>query len=64
MVYNELEQGDILSEVRGGLASIAYSDISLRSIWGIFKIRQTPVGYNDCLLISSTVQDFKLIMDR
>ena len=43
MVYNELEQGDILSEVRVGLASIAYSDISLRSIWGIFKIRQTPV---------------------
>jgi hypothetical protein len=43
MVYNELEQGDMLSEVRVGLASIAYSDISLRSIWGIFKIRQTPV---------------------
>ena len=40
MVYNELEQGDILSEVRIGLASIAYSDISLRSIKGIFKIRQ------------------------
>ena len=44
MVYNELEQGDILSEVRVGLASIAYTDISLRSIWAIYKIRQTPVG--------------------
>ena len=43
MVYNELEQGDILSEVRVGLASIAYTDISLRSIWAIYKIRQTPV---------------------
>ncbi len=45
MVYNELEQGDILSEVRVGLGSIAYSDISLRSIWVIFKIRQTPDVY-------------------
>jgi len=43
MVYNELEQGNILSEVRVGLASIAYTDISLRSIWAIYKIRQTPV---------------------
>src|SRR5262249_18130979 len=43
MVYNELEQGDILSEVRVGLASIAYADILLRSIWVIHKIRQTPV---------------------
>ena len=43
MVYNELEQGDILSEVRVGLATIAYTDILLRSIWAIFKIRQTPV---------------------
>ena len=42
MVYNELEQGNILSEVRVGLASIAYTDISLRSIWAIYKIRQTP----------------------
>jgi hypothetical protein len=42
MVYNELEQGNILSEVRVGLASIAYMDISLRSIWAIYKIRQTP----------------------
>ena len=46
MVYNELEQGDSLSEVRVGLASIAYSDISLRSIWVIFKIRQTPGLYH------------------
>jgi len=42
MVYNELEQGDILSEVRVGLAPIAYTDILLRSIWAIFTIRQTP----------------------
>ena len=45
MVYNELEQGDILSEVRVGLAPIAYTDILLRSIWAIYKIRQTPVGF-------------------
>ena len=32
MVYNELEQGDILSEVRLRLATRAYTDISLRSI--------------------------------
>src|SRR5215471_6953043 len=44
MVYNELEQGDILSEVRVGLAPIAYTDILLRSIWAIFKIRQTPAS--------------------
>ena len=44
MVYNELEQGDILSEVRVGLAPIAYTDILLRSIWAIYKIRQTPVN--------------------
>src|SRR5262245_22338249 len=44
MMYNELEQEDILSEVRVGLASIAYADILLRSIWVIHKIRQTP-GY-------------------
>ena len=43
MVYNELEPGDILSEVRVGLAPIAYTDILLRSIWAIFKIRQSPV---------------------
>ena len=44
MVYNELEQGDILSEVRIGLATIAYADMLLRSIWVIHKIRQTPVN--------------------
>jgi hypothetical protein len=43
MVYNELEQGDILSAVRVGLATIAYADMLLRSIWVIHKIRQTPV---------------------
>jgi hypothetical protein len=37
MVYNELEQENILSEVRVGLASIAYTDVSLRSIWAIYK---------------------------
>ena len=42
MMYNELEQGNILSEVRVGLASIAYTDISLCSIWAIYRIRQTP----------------------
>src|SRR5262245_25342223 len=49
MVYNELEQGNILSEVRVGLASLAYPDISLRSIWAIYKIRQTPIPIMDVL---------------
>jgi hypothetical protein len=44
MLYNELEQGDILSGVRFGLALLAYTDILLRSISAIHKIRQTP-GY-------------------
>src|SRR4030095_3126525 len=49
--YSRQAQGDfrdianILSEVRVGLASIAYMDISLRSIWAIYKIRQTPNLY-------------------
>ncbi len=43
MLYNELEQGDILSGVRFGLALLAYTDILLCSIWAIHKIRQTPV---------------------
>ena len=43
MVYNELEQGDILSGVRFGVALLAYTDILLCSIWAIHKIRQTPV---------------------
>src|SRR5439155_25551631 len=47
MVYNELEQGDILSKVRVGLAPIAYTDIPLRSIWAVYKIRQTPDEYYD-----------------
>jgi len=46
MVYHELEQGDTLSEVRVGVAPLAYTDILLRSIWAIFKIRQTPVYTN------------------
>jgi hypothetical protein len=45
MLYNELEQGDILSGVRFGLALLAYTDILLCSIWAIHKIRQTPVIY-------------------
>jgi hypothetical protein len=42
MVYNELEQGDILSGVRFGVVLLAYTDILLCSIWAIHKIRQTP----------------------
>jgi hypothetical protein len=53
MVYNELEQGNILSEVRVGLASIAYMDISLRSIWAIYKIRQTPIIRQHALVLST-----------
>lgn len=44
MLYNELEQGDILSGGRCGLALLAYTDILLCSIWAIHKIRQTPDG--------------------
>src|SRR2546425_4482021 len=43
MLYNELEQGDILSGVCCGLALLAYTDILLCSIWAIHKIRQSPV---------------------
>ena len=43
MLYNEFEQGDILSGVRFRLALLAYRDILLCSIWSIHKIRQTPV---------------------
>jgi transposase len=42
MVYNELEQEDTLSCVRVRLATIAYLDILLCSIWAIHKIRQSP----------------------
>src|SRR5262245_49388575 len=45
MLYNELEQGDILSGVRCRLALLAYSDILLCSIWAIHKIRQSPIGF-------------------
>src|SRR5713101_18552 len=45
MLYNELEQGDILSGVCFGLALLAYTDILLCSIWAIHKIRQSPVPY-------------------
>ena len=43
MLDNELDQGDILSGVRFGLALLAYTDILLCSIWSFYKIRQTPV---------------------
>jgi hypothetical protein len=43
MLYNELEQGDILSGVRWWLALLAYADILLGSIWAMRRIRQTPV---------------------
>ena len=41
MVYNELEQGDILSGVRVGLALLAYTDILLCSIETIRSIPRT-----------------------
>jgi len=43
MLYNELEQGDILSGVRWRLALLAYTDILLCSIGAMRRIRQTPV---------------------
>src|SRR5215471_14611639 len=43
MVYHQLEQGDILSYIRVRLATIAYVDILLCSIWAMHKIRQTPI---------------------
>jgi hypothetical protein len=42
MLYNELEQEDILSGVRVRLATIAYADILLCSIGTIYEMRQTP----------------------
>jgi len=42
MLYNELEQGDILSGVRFGVALLAYTDILLCSICAIHRIRQSP----------------------
>ena len=45
MVDNQLEQGDILSYIRVRLATIAYLDILLCSIWAMHKIRQTPIFY-------------------
>ena len=50
MLYNELEQGDILSGVRFGLALLAYTDILLCSIWAIYKIRQTPRASQERLM--------------
>ena len=55
MLYNELEQEDILSEVRLRLATIAYVDILLRSIGPVYKIRQTP-AYNCCQYPYSTIE--------
>src|SRR6266446_9195221 len=53
MVYNELEQGGILSDLRFGLALLAYTDILLCSIWSFYKIRQTPGLYSSGSSISS-----------
>src|SRR6266571_440967 len=47
MLYNELEQGDILSGVRWRLALLAYTDILLCSIWAMRRIRQTPGFYQE-----------------
>src|SRR5262249_37928171 len=44
MLYNELEQGDILSGGRCRLTLLAYTDILLCSIWAIHKIRQSPIA--------------------
>jgi len=46
MVYNELEQGGILSDLRFGLALLAYTDILLCSIWSFYKL--------DCCALAST----------
>ena len=46
MVYNELEQEGILSDIRFGLALLAYTDILLCSFSPFYKIRQTPVRIN------------------
>src|SRR5215510_11395456 len=45
MLYNELEQEDILSGGCCRLALLAYTDILLCSIWAIHKIRQSPKIY-------------------
>ena len=55
MLYNELDQEDILSGVRLRLATIAYVDILLRSIGPVYKIRQTP-AYNCCQYPYSTIE--------
>jgi hypothetical protein len=54
MLYNELEQGDILSGVRVGLALLAYTDILLCSIWAMHRIRQTPVHCVQCSAASGS----------
>src|SRR2546426_12598339 len=55
MLYNELEQGDILSGVCCGLALLAYTDILLCSIWAIHKIRQSPGRCTIWSLVSSSI---------
>jgi len=54
-VYNQLEQGDILSYICVRLATIAYLDILLCSIWAMHKIRQTPTGYQIVLTLGQAV---------
>ena len=56
MLYNELEQGNILSDVRLRLATRAYTDIPLRSIGSVHKIRQSPVGNSKALLVPPRLQ--------
>src|SRR5712691_8295483 len=58
MVYNELEQGGILSDLRFGLALLAYTDILLCSIWSFYKIRQTPVR---CTILRSCSEGQKAV---
>jgi hypothetical protein len=56
MLYNEREQGGILSGVRFGLALLAYTDILLCSIWAIHRIRQSPVKSSKIHWINTTEQ--------
>ena len=52
MLYNELEQGDILTGVRWRLALLAYTHILLCSIWAMRRIRQTPVTIEIFIFLS------------
>ena len=56
MLYKELEQGDILAEVRFGLALLAYADILLYSMWAMHKIRHTPAPKVVAYIVSVLVK--------